>query len=152
MSVRPVPAILSTFLVVGAIGCKPGADQRDDQFADALRSIANELDLEAANEADPCVSVPRMAEPVPATRPASNGEYKVIGELGDADRRELEDLVARQTADPILGIRVIRSGVVEVTTGVVRGPLGGGGSIFDFEKRDGRWFQINENAVKVWRS
>jgi hypothetical protein len=88
----------------------------------------------------------------PETQPLEAGKYEVLGELADADLRELEALVARLTADPILLVRVVRPGVVEVKTGVIRGPLAGGGRFFDFEKQDGRWTPANTNEVRLWKS
>lgn len=93
-----------------------------------------------------------MVRRTPETQPLEAGRYKVVGELSDADLGELEGLVARLTADPILLVRVIRPGVVDVKTGVIRGPLAGGGRFFDFEKQDGRWTPANTNEVRLWAS
>ena len=80
-------------------------------------------------------------------------KYQIYGgRLKESDLDEIESLVAKLTEDAILTIDVRRPNVVEVKTGVVRGPLDGGGVYYEFEKKDGRWVRINEKGSKSWVS
>src|SRR5262245_10252413 len=57
--------------------------------------------------------------------------YKIIGgKLSDNDIRQIEALASKLTKDPIMNIEIKRPGLVNVTTGVVYGPLDGQGAIF----------------------
>lgn len=144
-----MPSILAVLVIAAAIGCEPAADKRDGRQAELSRRHG--IDPNVSRDRD--VGVPLLLKPTTQTQPAlPPGDYRVVGKLSDADLRELEDLVSRQTDDPIMNVRVLRPGLVEVTTGVLRGPVNGGGRILDFEKQDGRWRQINMHEVKVWRS
>jgi hypothetical protein len=130
MSARSSARALAALAIAAAVGCKTTDDNRAaDDGADTLLKV-------------------RAASTVP-TRPTS---YEVIGTLPDSERRELETLVVRLTNQPILRFRVIGPCAVEATTGVIRGPLDGGGEIFHFEKRDGRWVRPDPNEVTIWRS
>jgi hypothetical protein len=60
--------------------------------------------------------------------------YVVHGTLGPEDLLEIETLMQRKTSDPILSIRAAGFDRWEVRTGIVRGPLDGGGDIFVVEK------------------
>ena len=89
---------------------------------------------------------------LPSAKQGTARTYAVEGELTTEDLRQIELLVAGLTDDPILHIKVLRAGRVEVNTGVVRGPLAGHGRYFDFEKRDGQWVQINTDTIRWWMS
>jgi hypothetical protein len=90
-------------------------------------------------------------KPPPATtRPVR--AYEIDGTLSEADLRSIEALVRGLTKDPIMKMTVDDLGTVEVMTGVVRGPLDGGGDFYDFAKREGRWVRINSDKIKSWVS
>lgn len=67
----------------------------------------------------------------------------VSGKIISIDVKDVADIVEIITntgeADPILSIRVISRSDVEVTTGIVRGPLDGGGNIYRVKKKNGQW-------------
>jgi hypothetical protein len=52
---------------------------------------------------------------------------------------------------PILSIKFIDSTTAEVTTGIVRGPLDGGGRIYEFTLKNGRW-TTDRSSVGLWFS
>jgi hypothetical protein len=88
----------------------------------------------------------------PSAKQDITQKYAVEGNLAAEDLRQIQLLVAGLTYDPILHVKVRRAGLVEVTTGVVLGPLAGHGTYYDFEKRDGQWIRINTDTLKIWRS
>jgi hypothetical protein len=77
--------------------------------------------------------------------------HVIGGKLTDPEIRQIEASVSRLTKDPILGIEIKQPGTIEVMTGVIRGPLDGEGSIFQFEKRKGKWTH-NKDVHKGWVS
>jgi hypothetical protein len=52
---------------------------------------------------------------------------------------EVVEAITSKTKEPILSIRVVKDGELEVMTGQVRGPLDGSGSIFLLQKRKEKW-------------
>jgi len=63
----------------------------------------------------------------------------IQGELLPQDLAEISALVAAETSEPILSIRMIAKDSAEVETGFVYGPLNGGGDSFKLKKRDSKW-------------
>ena len=65
----------------------------------------------------------------------------VEGDLDPSDVVEIQRLVRsiRGIHRAILSIEVIDKNEVEIMTGIVRGPLDGGGNLLRAKKRDGRW-------------
>lgn len=72
--------------------------------------------------------------------------------LTEDDRDQIEAIVKSLTDDPIMDITITGADTVEVMTGVVRGPLDGGGRYFDFKRVRGRWEYTQENGLKMWVS
>ncbi|MBI3862318.1 MAG: hypothetical protein HY290_10530 [Planctomycetia bacterium] len=94
--------------------------------------------------------VPQEDQTQPVFPSVPTREYRVVGgHLSAADVAEIESLVSKLTEERILLITVRKSGSVTVTTGVVRGPLDGGGSEFDFEKENGRWVKTGISSSWV---
>lgn len=54
--------------------------------------------------------------------------------------------------DPVLWIDVISKNEVDVSTGVIRAPLDGGGRIFKLQKESGKWIYVKENFYRSWTS
>jgi hypothetical protein len=57
-----------------------------------------------------------------------------------------------ENADPILSIHVLSKSHVEVETGVIRGPLDGGGRIYDLKKKNKKWEIYDTGYIKSWVS
>jgi hypothetical protein len=69
-------------------------------------------------------------------------EIQIIGNLSQSDVAAICKVVKATpelNGRPILSIEVISQDKVEVTTGVVRGPLDGGGRTAILEKHNGIW-------------
>jgi len=76
-----------------------------------------------------------------------------IVSIGIEDVAEIAEIVKGiEDVDPILSIRVIDQEKVEVTTGVVRGPLDGGGRIYSLKKIDGEWDLDESKGTTHWMS
>lgn len=54
--------------------------------------------------------------------------------------------------DPILSIKVLSNSRVEVTTGVIRGELDGGGNIYDLKKKNQKWGVHDTGFIRSWVS
>lgn len=79
------------------------------------------------------------------TQPANEEQPNVPS----ADERIIRGIVKKLTKEPILCIALEGDGNVYVKTGVIRGPLEGGGKFFVFAKRDGKWIVKRKG---VWLS
>jgi hypothetical protein len=53
---------------------------------------------------------------------------------------------------PLMGIEFLGPDKVEIQTGVIRGPLDGGGRYHTLEKRNGKWQVISDGPSKSWFS
>jgi hypothetical protein len=99
-------------------------------------------------------SPPRRLSPsipaVPATRPSRS--YTFPASLTEGDLQAIEALIRDLTHDPIMQIEADELDNIEVMTGVIRGPLDGGGTYFNFAKRNGHWTQIHTGSQKFWVS
>jgi len=80
----------------------------------------------------------------------------VTGQLSDLQKKEIEDITevvkSLDSENPILSINFKSSNEVEIMTGVVRGPLNGGGNYFDLKKKNGKWIQLNPESHRMWVS
>ncbi|CAM3181799.1 hypothetical protein [Rariglobus hedericola] len=80
----------------------------------------------------------------------------ITGQLSDFQKNEIEAItVAAKSLDskyPIMSIKFKSPGEVEIMTGVVRGPLDGGGNYFDLKKQNGKWIQANPDSRRFWVS
>jgi len=80
----------------------------------------------------------------------------VTGQLSDFQKKEIEDIteVAKSLDSkyPIMSIEFKSPNEVEIMTGVVRGPLDGGGNYFDLKKQNGKWIQVNSDSHRGWVS
>jgi len=76
-----------------------------------------------------------------------------ITSITPQDVSEISKAIQQAKVDqPIISIRVIQENHVEVTTGTIRGPLDGGGFIYEFKKNENKWELINPNMIKSWVS
>jgi hypothetical protein len=67
------------------------------------------------------------------------------GELRPDDLAQISALVAAETSEPILSIRLTGKGTAEVETGFINGPLNGGGNSFELEKHGDKWQLLNHS-------
>jgi hypothetical protein len=65
------------------------------------------------------------------------------GELSQPDMESIRAVVAKQTSDPIMNVERQAWGVVRVKTGVIRGPLNGGGWTY-YMKRSGATWKVKK--------
>jgi hypothetical protein len=76
----------------------------------------------------------------------------VTGQLTFDDKNEVIERVRAVAEDPILDIETLPNGDIQVTCGVVRGPLDGGGSIYLVRKIGLHWLVVNDDTMRSWVS
>jgi len=75
-----------------------------------------------------------------AIRGESDHKIFISAELSSNDIIQIQKLIGKETEENILSIVEDEdTHVIEVTTGVVRGPLDGGGKSFKLQCDDGKW-------------
>jgi hypothetical protein len=80
----------------------------------------------------------------------------VAGGLNDLQAENISAIVDyAKTVDkqyPLMEIEFLGPDKVEIQTGVIRGPLDGGGRYHTLEKRNGKWQVISDGPSKSWFS
>jgi hypothetical protein len=86
---------------------------------------------------------------------AENPRFNDPRNLMDSSQRQEIVATAQSIPDrtlPVLWIDVISKTEVDVLTGVIRGPLDGGGRIFKLRRENGKWIYIKEEMYRSWVS
>lgn len=86
---------------------------------------------------------------------AENPRFNDPRNLMDSSQRQEIVATAQSILDrtlPVLWIDVISKTEVDVVTGVVRGPLNGGGRIFKLRRENDKWIYIKEEMYRSWVS
>ena len=76
----------------------------------------------------------------------------VEGTLSFDDKDEIIECVMAVSKEPVLRIEVQAHGEVEVDTGVVLGPLDGGGDTYLLQKKGRHWHIVDDGKIRGWVS
>ena len=80
------------------------------------------------------------------------GEVYSFEQVPEPDKSEIKNEISKYTAEDILMIIPEKDGSLQVMTGVVRGPLDGGGNIYILKKVKGAWKVYDDGAIRGWVS
>lgn len=81
---------------------------------------------------------------------------EISGRLSDFQKMDIEGITAAMKLIdpkyPIMSIQFVSPSEVEITTGVVRGPLNGSGRYYKLKKQGETWVQIETDHIRHWVS
>jgi hypothetical protein len=77
--------------------------------------------------------------------------YK-LDEITNPDKLEIINIIKSQTDEEIIWINAISAAEIEVMTGVIRGPLDGGGNVYILKFHAGKWILFDDGSIRSWVS
>ena len=78
--------------------------------------------------------------------------YYELAQLPEKLEVEIKYIINNVTKDNIIYIKKIDNETLEIHTGIIRGPLDGGGEIYLLKRRKGKLELFDDGAIRSWVS